>query len=216
MQRRKFLHIAGGAAAAAGALGVVGLGGCVAPGTRNSAVEQAISDELSVAELRAGLRQGRFTAHSLTASYRQRIEHIDRQGPRLNSVIELNPDAEVMARALDEEWRRSGPRGPWHGIPVLLKDNIDTGDRMTTTAGSLALVGSVAPQDSFLAARLRAAGASCSVRPISASGPIFEARVRSAAGAGAAVKRVILIAPPATHRDRARDRRWRFRPAYAQ
>jgi amidase len=102
---------------------------------------------------------GRLTARTLVGRYLDRIRQIDRRGPRLNSVIEINPEAESIARALDRERRRGHVRGPHHGIPILLKDNIDTADRMMTTAGSLALVGDPPAQDATVAARLRAAGA---------------------------------------------------------
>ena len=115
--------------------------------------------EMTVAELRQGMASSRFTASGLAKSYFRRIDEIDRQGPRLKSVIELNPDALAIAWELDRERAAKGPRGPLHGIPVLLKDNIDTHDRMMTTAGSLALSGSIAPRDAFLVERLRAAGA---------------------------------------------------------
>ncbi len=102
---------------------------------------------------------GRQSARGLVETYLVRIEAIDRSGPRLNSVLELNPDALAIADALDAERRAQGPRGPLHGIPILLKGNIDTADRMQTTAGSLALAGSIAPQDAFIVQRLRQAGA---------------------------------------------------------
>jgi amidase len=95
----------------------------------------------------------------LVEKYSARIEEIDKNGPAVNAVIEMNPDAPSIADALDKESKAKGPRGPLHGIPVLIKDNIDTADRMMTTAGSLALVGSKPPKDSFAAQRLRAAGA---------------------------------------------------------
>ncbi len=100
-----------------------------------------------------------LTAVALVESYLARIEAIDRAGPRLNSVIEVNPDALEVAAALDRERAERGPRGPLHGIPILIKDNIDTADKMQTTAGSLALVGARPAQDATVAARLRAAGA---------------------------------------------------------
>jgi amidase len=115
--------------------------------------------EVTVAELQARMASGELTARALVEQYKARIQAIDRNGPKLNSVLELNPDAEEIAAALDEERRSKGPRGPLHGIPVLLKDNIDTHDRMHTTAGSLALLGSTPPQDATVAARLREAGA---------------------------------------------------------
>ncbi len=96
---------------------------------------------------------------SLVEKYRRRIEALDKQGPALHAVIELNPDADEIAARLDAERRSQGPRGPLHGIPVLIKDNIGTADRMTTTAGSLALEGSIPAQDAFVARRLREAGA---------------------------------------------------------
>src|SRR6266481_1446516 len=116
-------------------------------------------DELTIADLQAAIASGKFTCRSLTEKYRQRIEEIDRRGPAVNSVIELNPDALQIADALDQERKSKGPRGPLHGIPMLIKDNIDTADRMQTTAGSLALAGSPAPNDAFVAAQLRKAGA---------------------------------------------------------
>jgi amidase len=116
-------------------------------------------DEITITELQDGMNSGKFSAHSLVEKYTARINEIDKQGPAVNAVIELNPEAEAIADALDQERKAKGPRGPLHGIPVLIKDNIDTADRMMTTAGSLALVGSKPPKDSFVAAKLRAAGA---------------------------------------------------------
>lgn len=115
-------------------------------------------NEITIADLQAGLVSGKFTARGLTEKYLARIEAIDRQGPKLNSVIELNPEALAIADALDQERKEKGPRGSLHGIPILLKDNIDTADKMATTAGSLALVGSKPPADAFLVKRLRKAG----------------------------------------------------------
>jgi len=116
-------------------------------------------DEITIAELQEGMKSGRFTAHSLVEKYSARIDDIDKRGPAVNAVIEMNPEAFAIADALDKERKANGPRGPLHGIPVLIKDNIDTADRMLTTAGSLALVGSKPPKDSFVAQKLRAAGA---------------------------------------------------------
>lgn len=116
-------------------------------------------DETDIPELQAGLTSGKFTAVGLVKKYTSRIEQIDRQGPAIRSVIELNPDAREIATRLDEERSAGTVRGPLHGIPVLIKDNIDTGDRMNTTAGSLALEGSPAPRDAFVVERLRRAGA---------------------------------------------------------
>ncbi len=116
-------------------------------------------DETTVSELQAGMKSGRITAKSLTEQYLGRIDEIDKRGPAVNAIIELNPDALAIAEALDAERKAKGPRGPLHGIPVLIKDNIATGDRMMTTAGSLALVGSKPSKDSFVAQKLRVAGA---------------------------------------------------------
>src|SRR5262249_34515714 len=107
----------------------------------------------------ARLQSGALSARALTQAYLDRIESLDRQGPALRSVLETNPDALAIAAALDDERRAKGPRGPLHGIPVLVKDNLDTADRMTTTAGWLALQGSRPPKDSFVVRRLREAGA---------------------------------------------------------
>ena len=115
--------------------------------------------EASIAELHDQMQRGELRAEQLVHWYLDRIAEIDDAGPELNAVIELNPDALLIARSLDEEWRDSGPRGPLHGIPVLLKANIDTADRMHTTAGSLALAEHIAPTDAFLVSQLRDAGA---------------------------------------------------------
>ena len=116
-------------------------------------------DEWTIGELQAAMRSGRESAVSVAKKYLERIAEIDKRGPGINSVVEINPDALAMARDLDRERKAKGARGPLHGIPVLIKDNIDTHDRMMTTAGSLALEGSVAAQDAFVAQRLREAGA---------------------------------------------------------
>src|SRR5947207_11143388 len=108
-------------------------------------------DEVATAELQAGMKSGKYTARSIAKKYLARIDEIDKRGPAINAVIEINPDALAIADALDKERREKGVRGPLHGIPVLIKDNIDTADRMMTTAGSLALSGSIAPRDSFVA-----------------------------------------------------------------
>ncbi|HEV7798178.1 MAG TPA: amidase family protein, partial [Pyrinomonadaceae bacterium] len=116
-------------------------------------------EELTISELQDGLKSGRFTARSLARKYLERIDDIDKNGPALNSVIEINPDALAIADALDRERKAKGARGPLHGIPILIKDNIDTADRMMTTAGSLALVGSRPAQDAHVAKKLRDVGA---------------------------------------------------------
>jgi len=116
-------------------------------------------EEVSITELGDAMAAGRLTARGLTEAYLTRIEQLDRQGPTIRAVIELNPDALSIADELDRERAAGSSRGPLHGIPMLLKDNIDTADRMTTTAGSLALTGSIPPADSFVAQKLRKAGA---------------------------------------------------------
>jgi amidase len=116
-------------------------------------------EEISIAELQARMAGGAVTAQALTQAYLERIEQVDRGGPRLRSVIELNPDALGIAAQLDSERAQGRVRGPLHGIPIIVKDNIDTGDRMQTTAGSLALVGTPASQDAPVIRKLRQAGA---------------------------------------------------------
>lgn len=116
-------------------------------------------DELSVSDLQSAMRTGAMTSRSIAEQYLARIAEVDHAGPSLRSVIELNPDALAIADARDRERREGRVRGPLHGIPVLVKDNVDTADRMHTTAGSLALAGSIAPRDAFIIQRLREAGA---------------------------------------------------------
>src|SRR5258708_14772418 len=116
-------------------------------------------DEITIADLQDGMKSGKFTTRSLAEKYTARIEEIDKHGPTINSVLELNPDALAIADSLDRERKAKGPRGPLHGIPVLIKDNIDTADKMMTTAGSLALVGSKPQKDSWVAQTFRAASA---------------------------------------------------------
>jgi amidase len=116
-------------------------------------------DEVTFVELQRRMETGQETSRSIVDKYLARIDTVDRRGPALRSVLEINPDATTIADRLDAERRNGHVRGPLHGIPILLKDNIDTGDRMMTTAGSMALAGGPAPADAFVAERLRAAGA---------------------------------------------------------
>lgn len=116
-------------------------------------------EEATLAELQEGLRSGRYTARSLTEAYLARIDALEDRGPRLNALLDLNPQALEIADRLDAERRAGQIRGPLHGIPIVVKDNIDTADRMTTTAGALALEGSIARRDAFIVERLREAGA---------------------------------------------------------
>jgi len=115
--------------------------------------------EASIADLHDQLQRGDITSEELVDWYIDRIAAVDRSGPALNAIIEINPDARDIAAALDREWQSSGPRGPLHGIPVVLKANIDTADQMYTSAGSLALADHVPPEDAFIVKRLRNAGA---------------------------------------------------------
>jgi len=143
-----------GVALVCGVALVVAAGTAQAPTTRPFDLEEA-----TIADLQQRMQSGRETARSLVEKYLARIEAIDRQGPSLRSVIETNPDALTIADALDAERRARGPRGPLHGVAVLIKDNIATADRMMTTAGSLALAGVKPPSDAFIVERLREAGA---------------------------------------------------------
>ena len=99
-----------------------------------------VLEEVTIAQLQQQMQAGRLTSRQVTDAYLDRIEMVDRHGPTLNAVIEINPDARSIADAMDRERRAAKVRGPLHGVPILIKDNIDTGDRMQTTAGSLALV----------------------------------------------------------------------------
>ncbi|HTS76787.1 MAG TPA: amidase [Bryobacteraceae bacterium] len=132
-----------------------GIGAALA--LQNAPAQESI-EEASIVELQGALASGQLTSVELVQKYLMRIQQIDKSGPRINSVIELNPDAEAIAAALDRERKEKGLRGALHGIPVLIKDNIDTGDKMMTSARSLALASS-APKDAGLVTRLRASGA---------------------------------------------------------
>ena len=116
-------------------------------------------EETGIADLQQRMQAGELTAHAITQLYLDRVAAIDKTGPAINAVIELNPDALAIADQLDIERKSGKVRGPLHGIPVLIKDNIETADKMHTTAGSLALADSIASQDATVAANLRAAGA---------------------------------------------------------
>ncbi|HUI08735.1 MAG TPA: amidase [Bacteroidota bacterium] len=161
VSRRGFLKTAatGGALLAAFPGGLTSEGEAARTDVSPSAPPPFALEEKTIGDLADAMRSGALTARSITESYIERIGSVDREGPALRSVIELNPDAVAIAEGLDRERKEKGPRGPLHGIPVLIKDNIDTVDRMATTAGSLALVGSKPPEDAHLVKRLRAAGA---------------------------------------------------------
>ena len=157
MHRRDFLRLAALSGAAALATPFPARSAGASSSARR--VKPFPLDESTTLQFQERMAAGKASAVSLATQYLSRIGAIDRHGPALRAVIELNPDALAIASALDHERRAKGPRGPLHGIPVLIKDNIDTHDRMTTTAGSLALAGSIPPRDSFVAEKLRAAGA---------------------------------------------------------
>ena len=164
MDRRDFVRL--GALAGAVAIGgrplagqTMSVGSASTGGKERFAISPFDLEEATLADLQAGMSSGRMTARSITEQYIARIEEIDRKGPTLRHVLEVNPDALEIADSLDRERKSGRMRGPLHGIPILLKDNVDTADRMTTTAGSLALEGSIPLQDAFIAAKLRAAGA---------------------------------------------------------
>lgn len=125
----------------------------------NSAIPSFALEEASVMDLQKGMEEGRYSAESITQMYLDRIEAINKKGPAINAVIEVNPEALDIARQLDEERKNENIRGPLHGIPLMLKDNIDTGDRMQTTAGALAMEGHMAKADAPIVRQLRQAGA---------------------------------------------------------
>jgi amidase len=147
------------------------LGGALALGNPNGVIARALDtetwqppesfelEEVTITELQQGLASGKHTSKSLVRKYLERIKAVDKSGPAVNSVIEINTEAEAIAETLDRERKSKGARGPLHGIPILIKDNIDTADRMMTTAGSLALLNSHATRDAFIVKQLRQAGA---------------------------------------------------------
>jgi amidase len=161
MKRRRFLHQGTQAAVAATLLPLVAGATEAAPAAAPETPVAADFDltEASITDLQARLQSGKSTSRALCQGYLDRIAQLDKAGPKLNAVIELNPDALSIADALDKERKAGRLRGPLHGIPILLKDNIDTGDQLQTTAGALALAGHRAAKDSFVAAQLRKAGA---------------------------------------------------------
>ena len=159
-QRRRFLRNSLASGAAIAALPALAGAREIVLSTASEALPKPFElDEMTIADLQAGMASGKYSSHSITEKYLGRIEEIDKRGPALASVIEVNPDALAIADALDKERRIGQARGPLHGIPVLIKDNIDTADRMQTTAGSLALLGSRPVRDSFVVQKLREAGA---------------------------------------------------------
>lgn len=156
MKRREFLQSAALAS-------VVALTRPATASSLNMKPEAALPvfelEEMTITQLQQAMTSGRFSSSSLVSKYLSHISDIDRDGPKLNSVIEINPEAAAIAERLDDERKAGRVRGPLHGIPIMIKDNIDTADRMTTTAGSLALLGSHRTRDSFVARKLRESGA---------------------------------------------------------
>ncbi|MFV8369932.1 amidase [Flavobacterium sp. LB2R40] len=164
MKRRSFLTTA---TLASAGLTTLLITGCTSSTKKNDEESVTVGntnvafelDEETIGSLREKLASGKYTSEQLVQLYLKRIETIDKNGPQLNSVIEVNPDAVSIAVEMDKEMKAGKSRGPLHGIPVLIKDNIDTGDKMQTTAGSLAMEGNIASKDAFVVKQLRAAGA---------------------------------------------------------
>ena len=163
MKRRSFLTTA---TLASAGLTTLLITGCTSTTKKEEDVASAEDskttfelDEETIGSLREKLASGKYTSEQLVQLYLKRIDTIDKNGPQLNSVIEVNPDAVAIAVAMDKEMKAGKSRGPLHGIPVLIKDNIDTADKMQTTAGSLAMEGNIASNDAFVVKQLRAAGA---------------------------------------------------------
>ncbi len=161
MNRRYFLKSGSIAGISVTAMSIMG---CETNSQKNKTKETEAEDsfellEWTIPQLQEAMQSGRYTAAAITKLYIDRINNIDRDGPGLNSVIELNPEAINIAKELDKERADGKIRGPLHGIPILIKDNIDTADKMQTTAGALALEGNIAAKDAFIVQQLRAAGA---------------------------------------------------------
>jgi len=165
MNRRNFLRNTTFAGLTLSSLGIVS---CQSNTTATQDQKSAGTDEvpynfalneLTIADLQQKMQNGALTSRQITEMYLKRIDEVDKNGPKINSVIEINPDALQIAAALDEERKAGKVRGPLHGIPVLIKDNINSADKMATSAGSLALADNKASQDAFIVAKLRAAGA---------------------------------------------------------
>jgi amidase len=162
MKRRNFLATT--AAAGAAVVGTTLVQACSKPVEKKKEQDEPFRDdfelkETTILQLQQNLQSGKYTSEKLVSLYLERIYKLDKNGPKLNSVIEVNPDALLLARDLDKERKSGKVRSALHGIPVLIKDNIDTADKMATSAGSLALAESHALQDAFVAKRLREAGA---------------------------------------------------------
>src|SRR5258708_28880888 len=158
--RRRFLEqsLLGGLVAVAPPLGAEIVGSIGRSAVDSPEVAMFELEETTIAELQEGMKAGRYTARGIAEKYLERIEALDKHGPAVNSVIEVNPDALALAEASDTERKQKGARGPLHGIPVLIKGNIDTADKMMDTAGLLAVGGSEPPKDSTGGQKPRRAG----------------------------------------------------------
>lgn len=159
MKRKDFLK----AGALGGAMAGLGLGATACKPEKEKMTDTEKPgdfelDEITIDELQNGMKSGKYTSEKITQMYLDRVNQIDKNGPTLNSVIQWNPDALKIARQMDKERASGKVRGPLHGIPIMIKDNIDTADKMMTTAGALAMIGNYAPKDSFVAQKLREAG----------------------------------------------------------
>ena len=160
MNRRNFLKNSSAAGVSVAALSLIACNEQPAPKFETKVDEDSFElNEITVDELQQKMKSGEYSSVAITKLYLDRITKIDKEGPKLNSVIEINPDAIAIATAMDEERKNGKLRGPLHGIPVLIKDNIDTADKMQTTAGALALEGNIAKKDAFIISKLREAGA---------------------------------------------------------
>jgi amidase len=162
MKRRNFLTTT--AAAGAAAITTSFVQACAVPADKKENATVPFKDdfelrEITISGLQGDLQKGKYTSEKLVSLYLDRIEKLDKSGPRLNSIIEINPDALTIAKELDKERKSGKIRSPLHGLPVLIKDNIDTADKMSTSAGSLALASSHAKQDAYIVTKLREAGA---------------------------------------------------------
>jgi len=158
LSRREFVEL-GSVAAAAAALPAIGRGRPAEPLELPPEQQRFALAEMTIAQMQEGMQGGKLTSRGLTQAYLGRIAALNQTGPTLRAVLETNPDALGLADQLDQERKQGKVRGPLHGIPVIVKDNIDTHDKMQTCAGSLALLGNLALRDAGLVERLRAAGA---------------------------------------------------------
>ena len=162
MNRRRFLKNSSAAGISITALGLAACNNNTPVTVKEAPVTESLDfalNEITIDSLQEKIKSGTYSSKAVTQLYLDRIQQIDKAGPRLNSVIELNPDALSIAESMDAERKNGKVRGPLHGIPVLIKDNINTADKMQTTAGALALEGNIAKKDAFIIGKLREAGA---------------------------------------------------------